>query len=369
MENNATCHDWITELSGSIAFSHTLSLALGQCRIDVRTNSADLEKDLVEYFKPFMCIPGSRPADITVTALEGDPVRAPFPLTVKQPDPGKTKIKEEYHDFSDGRAVHKRLTSMLFFFNESENLAIGPCLANSNQVINFVNNRFIGWMLVRGSLLGHAAAVKKNGRGLAFAGFSGMGKSTLALHLMSRGTTFVSNDRLLVHAHPGRLTMEGVAKLPRINPGTALNNPDLGTILSDEDRDRFSALKMEELWHLEHKYDVPIESCFGPGRFELESPMHGLVLLNWKHDQTPMQAGLVNLAERRDLLPAFMKSAGLFFLPGDRADELDFSEEAYIDLLRECPVLELSGGVDFDGAADICLEFLDTGNLPESVQR
>jgi HprK-related kinase B len=369
MESKTTCHEWIAELSGEVEFPYTLSLAFGRCRIDLRTNSAALENELAEYFKPFMCIPNGSQAEITVTAMETEPVQIPFPLTVKQPDPGKTKIKEEYHDFSDGRAVHKRLTSMLFFFNESENLAIGPCLANSNQVINFVNNRFIGWMLVRGSLLGHAAAVKKNGRGLAVAGFSGMGKSTLALHLMSRGTTFVSNDRLLVHAHPGRLTMEGVAKLPRINPGTALNNPDLGTILSSEDRERFSALKMEELWHLEHKYDVPIESCFGPGRFELESPMHGLVLLNWKHDRTPMRAGLVNPAERRDLLPAFMKSAGLFFLPGDRADRLDFSEEAYIELLKECTVLELSGGVDFDAAADICLQFLDTGNLPGSVQR
>ena len=369
MENKATCQEWIAELSSGVTFPHTLSLAFGQCRIDVRINSAELEKDLVEYFKPFMCTPNGSPAEITVTAMETEPVQVPFELTVKQPDPGKTKIKEEYHDFADGRAVHKRLTSMLFFFNDSENLAIGPCLANSNQVINFVNNRFIGWMLVRGSLLGHAAAVKKNGRGLAFAGFSGMGKSTLALHLMSRDTTFVSNDRLLVHAHPGTLTMEGVAKLPRINSGTALNNPDLGTILYDEDREKFSALEMEELWHLEHKYDVPIDSCFGPGRFELESPMDGLVLLNWKHDQTPMQAKAVNLAERRDLLPAFMKSAGLFFIPGDKADELDFSEEAYIELLKACTVLELSGGVDLDAAADICLEFLETGELPESVQR
>ena len=69
------------------------------------------------------------------------------------------------------------------------------------------------------------------------AGFSGAGKSTLALHVMSLGATFVSNDRVMVAETPandsGAPMMYGVAKHPRINPGTAMNNPDLAVAARD----------------------------------------------------------------------------------------------------------------------------------------
>ena len=62
--------------------------------------------------------------------------------------------------------------------------AVGPCLANDNQIVNFINNRLIEVRLRAGDLLFHAAGVARNGRGLALAGFSGAGKSTLALAIM-----------------------------------------------------------------------------------------------------------------------------------------------------------------------------------------
>ena len=68
---------------------------------------------------------------------------------MKTPDPGKTKIKEEYVDLDDGRIVRKRLTGMLFVFGGGQNVAVGPCGANLNQVINFINNRYIEWLLCR----------------------------------------------------------------------------------------------------------------------------------------------------------------------------------------------------------------------------
>jgi hypothetical protein len=34
----------------------------------------------------------------------------------------------------------------------------------------------------------------------------------------------------------------------------------------------------------------------------------------------------------------------------------------YAALLSRCAVLECSGGVDFDGAAEACLKFLETGS-------
>lgn len=333
-----------------------LILAFDDCRIGVQTNSPDLAANLREYFSDFT---SNGPAwDMLLTAHEGPPPELPHIFNTKEPDPGKSKIKEEFVDLADGRLVRKRLTGMLFVFGGDDSLAVGPCLANANQVINFINNRFISWKLRQGCLLGHAAGIGlHDGYGLALAGFSGMGKSTLALHLMSRGTDFISNDRVMIRENTVGLFMYGVAKLPRINPGTALNNPDLATVIPPQDRERFANLATEELWDLEHKYDVFIDQCFGPGRFSLGAPMTGLVILNWQRGKTPTVTREVDIRQRRDLLPAFMKSTGLFFLP-EHGEEIDHTEDAYLELLAKTRVFEISGGIDFDRACDDCLAIL-----------
>ena len=64
---------------------------------------------------------------------------------LKDPKPGKSKIKEEYGDLEGNRLVCKRLTGMVFVFGGETNLALGPCLVNSNLVVNFINNSRIQW--------------------------------------------------------------------------------------------------------------------------------------------------------------------------------------------------------------------------------
>jgi HprK-related kinase B len=339
-----------------------LFLDLGGCRIRVLSSTDELNHALADYFKEFLAEPGE--ARIVISAHEAPSVESGLAFNVKQPDPGKTKIKEEWIDLPDGRVVRKRLTGMHFLFGRGENVAVGPCLENANQVINFVNNRFIEWKLNRGGFLGHAAGVRSGERGISLAGFSGAGKSTLALHLMSRGTTFISNDRIMVEPDGDGVVMYGVAKQPRINPGTALNNPDLHRIVEPGLREKFLAMPQDELWKLEHKYDALIDECYGPGRFELRCPMDALVILNWKREDAPMRASLADPRERTDLLPAFMKSTGLFYLPDDPARRDDPSAEAYADLLARTKLIEISGGVDFDRASDVCLHFMKTGLLP-----
>ncbi len=328
----------------------TLLLRFDGCVIEVRLSDPELQRILARYFSPFV-VAGQHP-DMVITVHESSET-FPLPYRIKQPDPGKTKIKEEYFDFADGRVVRKRLTGMHFFFGGDQHLAIGPCRANSNQVVNFINNRFIQWKLQQGWLLGHAAGVCMHGRGLALAGFSGMGKSTLALHIMSRGATFVSNDRLLVTATAQDCRMAGVAKLPRVNPGTVLNNPDLAPVIPAGQRSAFADLPAAALWDLEHKFDVDIEQCFGPDRFVLEAGMHSLVILNWRRSQEPFHMARVDIRRRRDLLAAFTKETGLFYLPAGGSS--GFTEDQYLDILARIRVFELWGGVDFQGAADACV--------------
>jgi len=348
-------------LSGGLLATHELYLDLGDCRIRLNTNAPELVAVLDGYFGSFVAGPG--PVDVMLTAFEAESPSIPLDLQVKEPDPGKDKIKEEYADLPGGRLVRKVLTGMVFLFGQDVNLAVGPCLNNPNQIVNFINNRYIEHKLNQDCLLGHSAAVAhlKDGRmrGLALAGFSGAGKSTLAMHVMSRGALFVSNDRLLVRGNGTGVNMFGVAKLPRINPGTALNNPDLAGVVPDLEREQFLELEGDDLWGLEHKYDVFLDKCFGEGRFVLSAPMHGLVVLNWQRGAGESSIRFVKAAERPDLLPAFMKAAGLFYLPPDSVENWrDPGLEQYTALLSRCDLVEITGGVDFDRAADFCLEYL-----------
>ncbi len=355
----------IQSLRDQYPANYFIVLQFGDCNIKVNANQNEITEALTEYFDGF--ITDERQFQLEITVHEATPPTFSADFTVKTPDPGKTKIKEEYINLDQGRIVRKRLTEMQFIFGENENLAIGPCLKNMNQVVNFINNRFIEWDLCKGSLLGHAAAVLWKEQGIAMAGFSGAGKSTLALHLMSKGTDFVSNDRLMINVENNELVMRGVAKLPRINPGTILNNKDLIGILSESEKEEFEALPPDKLWQLEHKFDVPVGECFSNSRFLLKAPMKMLVLLNWQRSEGKTEIKQVNLEERRDLLPAFMKSTGLFFLPHTASHINDATEDDYLEMLQHCDVIEVSGAIDFSQAAEACLTFIETGSLGNHV--
>lgn len=356
-----------SEVLSGVDLQKELSFDFAGCKIDLKTNSQELIEDLEKYYKNFVIhTKEKRPADIQVLAIQGEPPEIALDLEVKQPDPGKDKIKEEYLNLPDGRIVRKRLTGMVFLFGRDTHLAVGPCVENSNQVINFINNRHIQWKLNRGAILGHAAAVLKDDRAVAIAGFSGAGKSTLALHMMSFGVQYVSNDRVMIsekagvggNASPEKVEVTGVAKLPRINPGTILNNQDLQKILSSEEKEEFLSLPSEELWKLEHKYDVFIDDIYGPGKFVLSAPMCGLILLNWKRDNGPLRVSRIHLRERPELLPAFKKDTGLFFFAEEDRAAPDFSDEHYFSMLEKVDVVEISGSVDFDCAAELGMHLL-----------
>lgn len=261
--------------------------------------------------------------------FDGPQVALPVIYRLKQPDPGKTKIKEEYADFIDGRIVRKRLTGMALLFGNGLNYAIGPALENDNQVVNFVNNRYIEWLLDRNYLLAHASAIDRNGKGIAIAANSGKGKSTLALKLLNNSCAFVSNDRILVKRIDDTIDLSGIPKYPRINPGTILNEESLQSLLTENEKEMLKNLPHKKLWNIEQKYDVFIDEHYGCGKFTLSSCLKGVVILNWSHDYYSFLYQETNFSRRRDLLKPFMKSVGLFY-DANRKSLPDLSEDAYL---------------------------------------
>ncbi len=339
----------------------SLFLQFGRCLSELKTNSEELAEKLRDYYKQFVAAPGK--PDIIVYAIQESVHYLGLNFEPKLPDKGKTKIKEEFVNLTDGRVVRKRFTGMYFFFGKEMNLALGDVLTNDNQIINFLNNRYIEWLLKQGYLLAHCSAVSCNGRGIAMAGFSGMGKSTLSLHIMNAGATFVSNDRLMVKKSNNGFMMEGVPKLPRINPGTILNNTSLHSVMPEKERKRYEGMSTGELWSIEAKYDVFIDRCFGEGRYNLSSPMNAVVILNWHHSEKKTEYEITTFNEQPQLLDPFMKSVGLFFTESENGKPLDKTKEEYLKEIGECPVLSVKGGINFEKTAEKCMTFMKTGNF------
>ncbi len=332
-------------------------LKMHDLTIKVRVNSLALSAALKRYFKYFLC--AETKADLEITAVDAPPPDlSAFVFHKKQPEPGKSIVKEEYVDLQDGRIVRKLLTGMVFLFNGAENMAIGPSVANSNQVINFINNRFIERKLNDGLFLLHASGVCSESRGIALSGFAGRGKSTLALGLLNQGLSFVSNDRLMVEDGSPCPAMVGVAKYPRINPGTIMHNPRIKTILSREESAVYSALDDEALWRVEKKYDLFIEEIYGTGKFKIAAPLHTLFILNWRRKSGAKTAVTeIDLAGRADLYPAFIKAPGLFYLHRNPAGR-PYCGTDVVKVLHKCRVFEITGELDFAYAEQKILDFL-----------
>ena len=332
-----------------------LRLALGGVVIEIRSNSAPLIEELSSYFGAFLTWHDE--PHIVITALEQAEFAPPFPLIIKTPDPGKTRIKEEYADLVDGRLVRKRLTGMVFLMAADVNLAVGPCLANANQVVNFVNGRYIEHLLRRGGLLCHASACAKGSGAIVIAGGPGVGKSTLALHLLEHGFDFVSNDRVVLLGEPRSVHAHGVPKLPRVNPGTIVGLTQLHALMTEDELEAMRSLPPAELWQLERKFDVPLDSLYGPDRFRLDTDVAGVLILEWTRAGGACHVQEFAPSERPDLLKPLVKSTGLFLLDDSG---LAFSAAGlpdpslYAQLLSGMPAFRLSGGVDFERAIQLC---------------
>lgn len=327
-----------------------LFLRLGKCTLRLRSNSDELIRKLERYFSHV--ISPAMLADMDVIAIECDAPELGIEFIDWKREPGKTGRKDSYYDFSGGRLVRKVRTGMVFLQSETFRIAAGPCLRYDNQVINFINAQYMNWLQHRGWLICHAAGLVYKGNALGIAGFSGGGKSTLMLHMLENSEVYyLTNDRLFIKSNNDSTYATGIPKLPRVNPGTIVHNSRLQPLIPTQQRELLLAMPPDELWEMEHKYDVIIEQVYGSDRIISEAPLAAFLVLNWQRDsQNALQLKQVDLRERRDLLGAIMKSPGPFYQYADAEffqDDTPFDELAYLDTLQGITVYEASGAINF----------------------
>ncbi|MDX2505345.1 MAG: HprK-related kinase B [Gammaproteobacteria bacterium] len=337
-----------------------LHLKIGECRLDLHSNSKALIDKLNDYFSNCNVIGDQNSADITIVAIESAAPQLDIDFIDWKREPGKTGRKDEYIDLKDARLVRKVRTGMVFLQSEAKKIAAGPCIEYDNQVINFINSQYMNWLQQQGWLICHASGLIHKNKGLAMAGFSGGGKSTLMLEFMNNpDISYMTNDRLFIKSSDHQTYMCGIPKLPRINPGTITANPVLHSLMSREELATYQAMEKEKLWDIEEKYDVPIKQVYGEQRMQYDAPLEAFIILNWQRQSAePVALSQVNLAERRDLLKAIMKSSGPFYQDQQgnfQTDELQFDEQAYLAMLSRIKIYEAHGGLDFNKLTELCM--------------
>jgi HprK-related kinase B len=339
----------------SVPAPHTLSLSFADVVVRVTTNDADIQKRLESYFRPYV-IGDDAPPLAGVSLIQGPaPIDGEF---VDVPRTGR-RPKEATREVPGGRLVLKRVTGVLIGIWPSGAFAAGDIRANLNQGINLVNNCFAKVVLRRGHVLLHASAVSRNHRTAVLAGPPGAGKSTSALHLVEAGFHCLSNDRVLAKPMPDLVEALGYPKQPRVNPGTLLGHPRLSALLAPADRAALAALPPGELWDLERKSDVDLDSIYGDGAVELRGQMVALILLRWRRDGQGLGIRRLTVAEGLDALPLVYKSLGAFDLDREPASPMTDEElERYRELFGRVALVEVTGKVDFKALVGVVDDLL-----------
>ncbi|MBF0265114.1 MAG: HprK-related kinase B [Gammaproteobacteria bacterium] len=359
--------------------SDSLKISMQGCVIELVSNSSELLSGLEIYFRGCQVLYDAKnnanaKHHLKIEIIESAPVTLAIDFIDWKREPGKSGRKDAYYDFEDQgqaiRLVQKVRTGMVFLQSSDRQIAAGPCVANDNQVINFINSQYMNWLQNNNWLICHASGLvyqdNKHSYGIGMAGLSGGGKSTLMLKLLERSEfSYMTNDRLFIRNESGseQIEMCGIPKLPRINPGTIIGNPKLHSILSDDKKSYFQQMPTEQLWDIEEKYDVDIAATYGDKKLKHQANLNKFIILNWQRNGSePTRLSRINIEDRHDILPAIMKSPGPFYLNTEGKFEQDTNAQDknhYLQLLKNIEIYEVNGGVDFDQLTTLCFNMMN----------
>lgn len=343
--------------------SETVCLHFADLSVTVHSNEAMLLAGIADYYRSYLKTEANTTSSLNVYVIEQNAVGDELDWLEVPREAGKQGRKEGYLDVADGRWIKKFKTGMAFLQRPDHGVAVGPCASNLAQIVNFINNQFLNHYLRQGFTLGHASAFCVNGEATAIAAGSGGGKSTLMLRCLENPERdFLTNDRLLLKktalkkAEQGTQTI-GLAKLPRVNPGTLLHSDRLRHILPEARQQALRQMPQSELWSLEEKYDVQIEDEYGPDRVVLAANLSRLIMLDWSLDSAePTQLEAIDLSAQPDVIEGLRKRPGPFY-QDKNADFADLnaidSVVHYCDELANVDVYRLTGKIDFDRAYEL----------------
>jgi HprK-related kinase B len=334
----------IEQIRARYAPTSQLALRIADLPIRLESNEPAALAAARAYFCPYVVDAG--PADApTLYLFQGEAVYDPARLAIVTRGGLNRPPKEALYDTSGARVILKQRTGLTIYVTDTAQYVVGDLLTHFNQVVNAVNVVFMKGKIAQGFVMFHASAAQRPGpvdqaRGLAFASLSGAGKSSVAMHLIARGYQYVTNDRLLLRLGATGVEMLGVPKWPRVNPGTLLTVPELASLLTPNERERYRALPPDELWSLEAKHDVIVPDVFGPAAFDLAGRLAAVYLLNWRRTTPGFQVQPIQPTEAAEALRSLLKTVGVY----DRAAAAAASPEPTIERLASAiPYYSVTG--------------------------
>ena len=338
--------------------TETIRLHFAELSITVHSNEAMLLAGIADYYRSYLKAEVHTTTSLNRYVMEQSVVGDELEWLEVPREEGKQGRKEGFIDVAGGRWIKKFKTGMTFLQRPDHTVAVGPCSSNLAQIINFINNQFLNHYLRQGFTLGHASAFCVNGETTAIAAGSGGGKSTLMLRCLEQSErNFLTNDRILFKKTEQGTQTIGLAKLPRVNPGTLLHSDRLRHILPESRQQALRQMPQSELWSLEEKYDVQIEDEYGPNRVRLAGNLSRLIMLDWSLDSAEStQLERVDLASQPEVIEGLRKRPGPFYQDksGAFADLNAIDSVAhYGNELEHVKVYRLTGKIDFDRAYEL----------------
>lgn len=311
-------------------------LEIARQRFRVCVDDRRTDRRVRRYFEPFL---SSFSDDATrVVGIQGTPEYDEARLEILERPKGDPKIS--WYDAGDVRVIFKRRSGVVHYVWNGDFYAVGDIVKYPQQLLNLVATAYSYNLRNEGYMALHASSVSREGRGIALAGNSGSGKSTVSLALMEFGMDYVSNDRSFVRRRRGRVDLAGVPKWPRVNPGTLLHSDRLRSLLPADKAARYSHLSRSALWKLEDKHDVPVESVYGRGRLALNSTLDALYVLSWSQRGRGFDISPIDPSRVPELIEPLIKTE-IYDPPGAAPTGRRLAKT-----IAGTPVFEVTGGAD-----------------------